>query len=163
MEQLLQERELSIYDRENLVLDALQFNWSSLPQVDTELYHVFTKGIYTRTIKMFAGSYIISKVHNTQHQFIVSQGAVEVINILDNTMVLMEAGYLGITEPGTRRLLYVHEDCQWTTIHPLPYITGEENSWSDEQIAELVARIESDIIDVRDVSYIGTQQKEIEK
>jgi hypothetical protein len=30
----------------------------------------------------------------------------------------LRAPYQGITQPGTKRVVYVHEDCVFTTVHP---------------------------------------------
>jgi len=37
--------------------------------------------------------------------------------ISDEGIQLIEAPYQGITKPGTQRVLYIHEECVWTTVH----------------------------------------------
>jgi hypothetical protein len=92
---------------------------ANFDEVDCPLTHIFTPGLYTRQIFMPAGTLIVSKIHKTEHPFIVSQGAVSVW-IDDGEEIFIEAPYIGITKPGTRRVLYIHEDCTWTTIHANP-------------------------------------------
>lgn len=132
-------------------LDIMQAKMLEMEQVSCPLTHIFTKGLYTRQIFMPADSLIISKIHKTQHIYNVSLGVVNVFNKIDDFAFTIQAPYIGITKPGTRRLLYVVSDCIWTTSHPLPYITGEENGWSDRDKEALIERIEADIIETRDI------------
>lgn len=83
------------------------------------LTHTFTPGLYSRQIFMPAGSILTSKIHRTEHQFIVSSGRVTVYSESGSVETIC-APHIGITKPGTRRLLLVHEDTVWTTFHPNP-------------------------------------------
>jgi hypothetical protein len=74
---------------------------------------------------MPAGTLITSKIHKTQHQYFVLQGAVSVW-IDEGEENYIKAPYIGITEAGTRRVLYIWEDCIWATAHPNPYNENEE-------------------------------------
>jgi hypothetical protein len=116
---------------------------ASSPTVNCELKHVFTPGLYSRTIFMPAGSLITSLIHRTEHQFFVLKGKVSVLNTIDGEQ-LLEAGFRGITKPGTRRVLFIHEDCIWTTVHPT---TVQPKDNSKEAKDEAVALIEAEIIE----------------
>lgn len=94
---------------------------------------------------------VVSKVHKTTHTFCISAGKVAIYNKADEFAGIAEAPYLGVTIAGTRRVLVILEDCIWATFHPLPYITGEENSWSEELKEMLLMKIEEDLIERRDV------------
>lgn len=85
-------------------------------QVNCPLIHRYTPGLYIREIFMPAGSIIISKIHKTEHPYIVSKGLVTVITEADGE-IKIKAPFTGITKAGTRRVLYVHEDTVWTTVH----------------------------------------------
>jgi hypothetical protein len=87
-------------------------------QADCPLTHRFTKGMYIRRIFMPEGTLVASKVHKTQHPFAILHGRVSVRD--RDTWVELGAGHIGITEPGTHRLLYIHEDTVWVTFHPNP-------------------------------------------
>lgn len=126
-------------------IDKLEFAMSAYIQVDCPLVHRFTPGLYTREIFMPAGSMITSLIHNTTHPFFILKGKVSVFSENDGEQ-LLEAPYSGITRPGTRRVLYVHEDTVWTTLHPLVMITGEENNFSEEDKLKVISEIESIII-----------------
>jgi len=119
-----------------LKLDVLQAAMSQLPQVNCPLVHRFTPGMYVREIFMPAGSWIISKIHKTEHPFVISKGVVSVW-IEGDGWVTFKAPHTGITKPGTRRVLCVHEDCVWTTFHV-----------TDKKTPEAV---EEDIIEKHDI------------
>ena len=97
-------------------LDALEAEMFKLPQVHCPLVHRFTPGLYIREIFMPAGSLITSARHLTCHPFVVSKGDVSVY-VEGVEVGRYKAPYTGITQPGTRRLLYTHEDTIWTTFH----------------------------------------------
>lgn len=106
-------------------LDEVQAALAALPQQEVPVQHRFTPGVYTREVFMPAGIRIVSKIHKTRHQFIISEGAA-LVRDKDGPWVLFTAFYHGVTEPGTRRELFVVNDCRWTTIHPGPWQTVEE-------------------------------------
>lgn len=105
----------------------------NFPLVECPLVHTFTDGLYTRQIFMPAGSLITSKIHKTQHQYFILKGAVSVW-IDEGEEQYLEAPYAGVTEPGTRRVLYVWEDCIWITSHPNP--DNENLEQIEERIIE---------------------------
>ena len=114
--------------------------------ISCPLNHRFTNGLYVREIFMPAGSLITSKIHKTQHQYFILKGAVSVW-IDEGEEIYLEAPYIGVTEPGTRRVLYIWEDCIWATAHPNP-----EN--------ETVEEIEERIIEKHDNPLLSTELKE---
>lgn len=118
----------------------------NFPIVDPPKLDLFTPGLYVRQLFMSTADLITSRIHKFIHPFTISKGIVAV-SIDGSDWVQMEAGHTGITYSGTRRILYIIEDCLWTTYHVLPYITGEENQWSEEDKAVLVERIENEILE----------------
>ena len=80
------------------------------------LTHRFTPGMYVREIFMPAGAILTSKIHKTEHPFVVSAGRVKVL-VENGEWMEIVAPYTGITKAGTRRLLVVLEDTVWTTFH----------------------------------------------
>lgn len=93
--------------------------------VDLDTYHVFTPGLVSRTIFMPAGTLLTSRIHKHEHQYAVIAGACSVF--IDGVGVeYIEAPYRGITKPGSRRVLYIHEDTVWVTFHPSQTTTVEE-------------------------------------
>ena len=107
--------------------------------------------MYIREIFMPAGSLVTSKIHKTEHPFTVSKGKVAV-SIDGKDWEEFEAPYTGVTKPGTRRILYIIEDCIWTTYHV---------NQSDSQDLE---EIEERLIEKRDNNLLKTvlENKKIE-
>jgi hypothetical protein len=120
--------------------------------------HRFTDGMYIREIFMPAGSLITSKVHKTEHPYIVSYGKVAV-SIDGDEWDEITAPYTGITKPGTRRILYILEDCIWTTFHRVDDMKSEYNDLNDDEKENIVKEIEEKILEPH-VNYLtGTDIK----
>lgn len=102
-------------------IDALEIALLTRPDlfIDPPMVHRFTTNIYARQITMVAGSVWTSKQHRIQHSFVLLSGRVSVYAPGKPTIEL-SAPYIGITEPGTRRALFIHEDAVWVTFHPNP-------------------------------------------
>lgn len=100
-------------------------------KIDLPLSHVFTPGLYVRTIFMPAGSLVMSMTHKTRHPFVITTGEVEVVT--PDGVVTHIAPYMGITQPGTKRFLRVKQDTTWTTFHANP-----ENLTDPDEIGELI-------------------------
>lgn len=63
------------------------------------------------------GLFCTSKIHKTEHQYVVSLGHLKVW-MQDRGWVEIKAPYIGTTKPGARRALWMMEDTIWTTFHP---------------------------------------------
>lgn len=105
---------------------------SNYPAVECPLNHLFTEGLYIREVSIPAGSLVTSKIHKTEHPFVVSKGKA-LVCIDKGEWMAVEAPYTGITKPGTRRVVYVIEDMVWTTFHANP-----DNLTEIEEIEDLV-------------------------
>ncbi len=99
-------------------IDKIEDYINSLPvKVWGDVYEEGTPGLYTRQITLPAGTLLTSRIHKTCHPFVVTKGAITVYNTVCDTQELYTAGYRGITYPGVRRVLYVHEPTVWVTFH----------------------------------------------
>lgn len=87
--------------------------------IEPPLRHLFTPGLYTREIFLPAGSIAVTKIHKTEHPFVISLGSVTVWTKEDG-VVTLRAPHTGVTKPGTHRAILVHEDTIWSTFHPTP-------------------------------------------
>lgn len=114
--------------------------------VELPVAHTFTPGVYRRTILMPAGTLLTSRIHKTEHQYVVVAGSASVY-IPGVGVERIEAPYFGITKPGTRRILYIHEDCVWATYHPT---TVDEDAVANE--SDRLRAIEGRIIERRELS-----------
>ncbi len=97
-------------------IDRIEAVLSTCEQIDHQVSHRFGPGWYVRTIVMPAGSIYTSKIHKTEHPYFVLRGLVSVMRE-DGTWQHIRAPYFGITMPGTRRVLAVHEETEWKTFH----------------------------------------------
>lgn len=104
----------------------------NLEHVDCPLVHMFTDGMYIREIVMPTGALVTSKIHKTEHPYVVSKGKL-LVRVDNGEWVEIAAPYTGITKAGTRRVAYILEDCTWTTFHNNP-----DNLTDLEQIEDLV-------------------------
>ena len=116
----------------------------NFPIANCTTNHVFTDGMYVRETTMPSGSLITSKIHKTQHTYFVMKG--KAIVWIDGVEHLIEAPYIGITEPNTRRVLFILEECTWATSHPNP---DNEN----------LEQIEDRIIEKHDNPYLSIEIK----
>lgn len=132
-------------------IDQLEKVMADYPTVNCQLNHRFTPGLYTREIFMPAGALITSLIHKTTHPFFILKGRVSVFSDNDGEQIL-EAPYIGITTPGTRRVLYIHEDCVWATAHPTDVVPDDS---SEESVLAAVAKVEADIIEPHENNLLG--------
>lgn len=80
------------------------------------LQHVFTPHLYTRVILMPKDTLLTSRIHLFEHPFFILEGVVSVWG--DETgWVTLRAPHVGVTKPGTRRVLFMHTDVTWATAH----------------------------------------------
>jgi len=75
----------------------------------------FADGLYMREIFNPAGQLLVTKVHKKQHTFFLMQGEMSIVT--EDGIVRLKAPHNGITEPGTKRLIYTHTDCVFITVH----------------------------------------------
>lgn len=128
-------------------IDALERAMvDGLDPVECPLVHRFTDGMYIREIFMPKGSLVTSEIHNTEHPYTISKGSVKV-SIDGSQWEDLQAPYTGITKKGTRRVLFILEDCVWTTYHPIKFIKSSDNYLSDEEKEKIVQKIENMILD----------------
>lgn len=151
----IKEKDILVNDH----IDQLEAVMQGHPPVNCELEHRFVKGMYIRKIFMpvlpdFKATIVTSLIHITNHPYFILKGKVSVFSDNDGGQKL-KAGDWGITRPCTRRVLRVWKDCVWVTCHPVSWITGEEDKYSDEQKEEVVARIRSEIIEPHTNEYLG--------
>ena len=140
--------------RENdQIIDNLEAELIQHPDelIHGPLVHKFTDGMYIREIFMPAGSLWTSKIHKTEHPYVVSYGKAAV-SIDATDWYEITAPYTGITTPGTRRILYIIEDCIWTTFHRIDGMKSEFNDLDEKEIEKIVEEIEDKIFYIIDLN-----------
>ena len=79
----------------------------------------FTDGLYVREIFMPKDMLVVTQIHKHQSPYFILQGDCSVLSE-DGTVDRISAPHSGITVPGTQRVIYVHEDTVWVTVHTNP-------------------------------------------
>ena len=88
-----------------------------LPDSDINpLKHTFSDKQYIREIQFPKGELIVTKIHKVQHPFFLLKGEISFLTEEGETRI--SAPYYGITNDGTKRVIYVHEDTIFVTVHP---------------------------------------------
>ena len=96
--------------------------------------HTVTPGLYVRELTMPAGLLIVSRIHLREHPFYILSGEVSVYD--GDSVSTFFGPYKGITLPGTKRVLYTHEDTVWVTFHVTDKTTVEELEKSGELVCD---------------------------
>jgi hypothetical protein len=130
-------------------VDAIHQFCATLPPADLPVTHRFTPGMYAREIFMPKGSLVVSKIHKTEHPFVVITGHAAVWDA-ENGVQQLRGGQVGITKPGTRRVLFIHEDCRWITFHATDKLDVDEieaEIIEPYSVSELAGnRVEADVL-----------------
>lgn len=89
--------------------------YKDLPQVEMPLTHLFCDGIYIREIFMPAGTLVIGEIHKTEHFNVLLSGEVTIFTI--EGVERVSAPHRFISQPGIQKVLLIHVDCIWQTVH----------------------------------------------
>jgi len=80
-----------------------------------DVKHSFAKGCYLREIFMPAGARVIGKIHATEHFNIILKGKVTVVTVEGCEHIT--APYTFVSKAGIQKVVLIHEDCIWQTVH----------------------------------------------
>lgn len=100
----IEERMLSVPDEQKVAL---------------ETSHHFADKVYVRTVFMKAGSLITGRIHKLEHVVIVSQGSASII-CEERGSQFIKSPMVFISKPTVKRLLFIHEDMVFSTVHQNP-------------------------------------------
>ena len=104
--------------------------------------HHFAPGMYLRELTVPAGMLIVGKIHKHAHFLMVLKGRARVVSEFGDD--LLEAGYIGVSQPGVKRVVHAIEDTLFVTVH-----VNKEDSQD-------LTVIEADHIDPEDLSICQT-------
>lgn len=79
------------------------------------LKHSFADGCYIREITNPPNELIITKIHKQAHPFFLMKGDMSILTRKGPRRI--KAPFHGITEPGTKRIIYTHSECIFVTVH----------------------------------------------
>ena len=87
-----------------------------LGEVETPLRHYHTEDLYCRRIVVPAGSVFTTRVHRFDHISIALRGHISFVNEHGVRQDII-APDVFITKAGTHRVVYVHEEVEFATVH----------------------------------------------
>lgn len=102
-----------ILDLEQHIRDYLKQN--NLEQPDFPLVHHFAPGAYGRQILLPADTLVVGKIHKHAHLNMIMQGRVSVLT--EEGPKTYTAPVVMVSKPGTKRVVYAHEETIWVTVH----------------------------------------------
>ena len=103
-----------IRKKRNDISDLME-DLKKFPQVETPVTHRFAPGVYLREISMPAGSIVVGKIHATEHFNIIIAGKVSVYTV--EGVEYYEAPATFVSGAGVQKVVVMHTDCQWQTVH----------------------------------------------
>lgn len=96
-------------------INALELEMFKHPQLEIQVKHYFSPGIYAREVFIPAGTLVTGQIHKYEHLNIMSQGDMSVMT--EDGMKRVKAPFTIVSPAGTKRIAYTHSDTVWTTIH----------------------------------------------
>jgi len=93
------------------------------------LKHTFMGGCYIRELFMAKNQLVITKIHKQDNPFFIMKGHFSILT--EDGVSHIKAPYHGLTKIGTRRIMYVHEDTIFITVHSMKKTTVKK---AEEQI-----------------------------
>ena len=108
-------------------------------QPDCPLKHYFAPGAYGREIFIPKGTLLVGKIHKHSHLNMLMKGKVSVLT--EEGPKVLEGPLTMVSPPGTKRVVYTHEDTVWVTVH----LTNETDleKIEDEIIAKTYEEFEA--------------------
>lgn len=125
----------------------------SIVKIEPTWDHHFANGLYGRRIYVPGGTTVVTKVHMTQHITIALKGRCTVVNEVGEHKEISAPG-MWVTEPGTQRAIFCHDDTEWVTVHAtdikddVPAVENEIFSDSFDEYYQRVSALPS-AIDVK--------------
>jgi hypothetical protein len=121
-------------------------------EYEPEVTHGFSDKVYLREIFMKANSYVIGKLHKTEHFNIILKGSAYVM--MNDDVHYITAPFTFVSPANTRKILFVTEDMIWQTVHVNPDNT-KEVSVLEERYVDDTPVDPSTLIRVSDMIRIG--------
>lgn len=85
------------------------------PQLELEVKHHFSKGVYARELHIPANTTLTGEIHKFENLNILSQGSMLVS--IEEGVIQVDAPFTVVSPAGTKRIAHTLTDCIWTTIH----------------------------------------------
>lgn len=124
---------------------------------DCPLTHHFAPGAYGREIFLPKDSLVVGKIHKHTHLNMIMKGKVSVAT--EDGVQTLVAPRVMVSQAGTKRVVYAHEDTIWVTVH---LTTSQDLAQIEE---EIIAKTYSEFdalqgVDVSNLLEVVAQEKE---
>lgn len=103
-----------VLNKRNKIL-AFEQKMLECPQIYLPVNHIFGGGSYAREMFIPKDTIATGKIHKYEHMNIISKG--EITLVTDEYTRRLVAPYIFVSLPGTKKLVYAHEDTVWVTVH----------------------------------------------
>ena len=117
--------EINLFSEQLSAIDGSVVHHTVEMEETFPLQHDLTDGLYTREVLMPKGSLVVSFIHKQNHPSFFMSGEMSIL--LDTGEVKrIKAPMKVMTEIGTQRVAYMHEDCTWVCVYKTDAPTIEE-------------------------------------
>ena len=104
-----------IADRIRDKVNLLEAEMKKQPQIELEVKHHFSYGIYGREMFIPKGVILTGKIHKREQLNIIYKGDLSVL--IDDEMKRVQGPYTFVAPAGAKRIMYAHEDTHYIVIH----------------------------------------------
>tara|TARA_R100001377_G_C3139971_1_gene92309 strand:+ start:40 stop:585 length:546 start_codon:yes stop_codon:yes gene_type:complete len=101
-----------------------ELNKEIIGETEGAVTHNFTDGQYIRKIVMPKNLLVSTRIHNKNHPFFIMKGEASIYS--DTGVERIKAPFHGITEAGTKRVLFIHKECTFITVHRTDCLTVDD-------------------------------------
>lgn len=86
-----------------------------LPQLEPDVHHHFSDGMYARELRIPKGAVLTGKIHRKAHLNVLAKGEISVLT--EHGVRRLTAPCVIESFPGIKRAGWAHEDTVWITFH----------------------------------------------
>lgn len=100
------------------LISSIEEKCKKFEQVKCEIEHIFSDGIYSRIMKVPAGTFVIGKRHRFKTLNIMTKGKAIIHTGDNNKAKEISAPCTFVSEPLSRKMAFFIEDSEWMNVHP---------------------------------------------
>lgn len=109
--------EIEIFKKQ-LGITELKNACLELDQVECPIDHHFSDGIYSRTMKVPAGTFVIGKIHRFKTLNIMTKGKALIYTGDGQPAKEINTPFTFVSDPMERKMAFFLEDSEWINVHP---------------------------------------------
>lgn len=111
MNELMLKKLLTARDKVNIIESELR----KFDQLELAVEHYFSLDVYARELYIPKDTILVGKIHKYTNLNIMTKGELSVL--VGDKIERVKAPFVVVSEAGTKRIAYAHEDTIWITIH----------------------------------------------